>query len=156
MVDEARLEAEALFEKYLGFSVFPKEVNEHIRLEKYGFELRYKPFISLVSIRARTETWGDYGINLGQSVWVDIPLEQTHVFQHDTITLLAIPPTLFGTVYTEVSVTYKAGLFDVPKDLQKAISTVETMIKQGEIDSWNRQMPLEVLEVIDSYKKEGK
>jgi hypothetical protein len=156
MDDEARKAAEALFEKHLGYPVSPKEVTELIRLEKYGFELKQKPFISLLSVQARTEKWGDYGVDLGQSIWIDIPIEQTHVFKHDSITLLAVPPTLFGTVYTEVRATYIAGLTELPERLERAIQTVEIMIQKGELDSWNRQLPLDVLEVIDSYKKEDK
>lgn len=155
MSSEARKSAEFLIERLLGYPVSPNEVTEHIRLGNYGFELEQRPFISLISVQARTEKWGDYGIDLGPSIWIDIPVEHTRVFKHDSLTLLTIPPTLFGTVYTEVKATYKAGLEALPVDLERAIKTVEDMIEEGVINSWNRELPLEVLNVIDSYKKGG-
>lgn len=148
--------AESIIERYLGYSITPKEHEEHLKLGKYGFELTYKPFLSLVSVIARTDEWGAPGMSLGQSVWIDIPIHQVHVFTYDSITLLNAPPTLFGTAYTEVKVTYKAGLTDVPDALEEAIKTVTNLIHKGEIDSWNCQLPTDVLEVLDSYRKEDK
>lgn len=149
-------EAESLVELYLGYSISPKEHTDHLKLGKYGFELNHSPFISLVSVQARTDKWGVPGMELGESVWVGIPLEQIQVFERDSITFLLVPPTLFGTGYTEIKVTYKSGLTEVPEKLKQAIETVSALIDKGEIDSWNRQLPLEILEVTDSYKKEDK
>lgn len=145
-----------LIEQLLGYSLYPKEHTEIIKRREFGFELKYSPFTTLISVQARTDEWGYPGLNLGQSVWHDIPIDQVHIYNRDSIKFLVLPPTLFGTEYSEAKVTYKAGLTEIPKPLQEVMETVENLVDTGEINAWNCQLPNDVLEVIDSFRKEDK
>lgn len=145
-----------LIERLLGYSLSPKEHTETIKRREFGFELKHNPFISLISVQARTDEWGYQGVSLGQSVWVDIPTEHIHLYNRSSVKYLVLPPTLFGTEYSEVRVTYKAGLSTIPESLQKALETVEHLVDTGEINAWNCLLPNNVLEVIDSFRKEDK
>lgn len=145
-----------LVERLLGYSLFPKEHTEIIKKREFGFELKYSPFTSLMSVQARTDEWGYQGASLGQSVWMDIPLDQIQVYQRNSHTFLVLPPTLFGTEYSEIQATYKAGLTEIPEPLQKVLETVDHLVDTGEINAWNCQLPNEILEVIDSFRKEDK
>lgn len=145
--------AESVFDHFLGFHLGEKEYEEQLRIGKYGFEIPHMPLIKLISVQGKTENWGPIDFDFGESAWNDIEVEQVSVHPYPNFTLLYVPPTLFGTPYTAVKAKYTAGLQEFPLDVQGSIQIIASLIEKHEIDEWNCQLPVSVLDVIEKYKR---
>lgn len=142
--------AKEIFERFVGYKVFPRIVCEDVHYGPAGAELTHVPVIKLISVQGRARHIHDF---FGHTDWIDIPLSEAILHQKDGRAAVTLPPTLFGTPYVEARVTYEAGLTVIPDDIKEAVKTIIDGVRAGEIDRVNCLLPVEVLEVISRYRK---
>lgn len=143
--------AKAIFERRVGYRVFHHTVREEAPYQPFGVELKQTPVIRLVSVQARANHIYD-GI-FGQTDWVEIPVNQVVLHRKDDRAAITLPPTVFGTPYSAVRITYEAGLTTLPADIEEAVQMIAQGLRTGEIDPSSSSLPVPVLEVISRYRK---
>jgi hypothetical protein len=150
--------AEAIFERLLGYPLLETEHTETLKYMPGGVSIKNVPVHSLVRIRARTSDGGhyffDYGRHFGSTDWIEIDPTHVLLFKTSQFASVTLPPSIFGTPYEEVEIIYRAGLKEAPVQVQHAIVQIAKMLVNGEIDEWHCFLPDEVLDVIESYRKE--
>jgi hypothetical protein len=145
--------AELLFERYVGYKIQLNTYTEVLHYGDKGAVIRDDKVIEILSIRAKAAAWVFENF-FGGTEWEDIDLAQTVIHEKDGYLYINLPPTLFGTAYSEVEVTYISGHQSVPDDMLDAIQEIESLLKQGVITEWNCILPVSVLDVINKYRKE--
>lgn len=145
--------AAQIFTRYVGYDVFRRTVTESVRYErKMGFRLRNTPCIRLIDIKGMAEEWL-YEESFGNTDFIAISLGDVTVHQKDDIVALTVPPTMFGTAYSVLEVTYETGFDPLPKDIEQALHEIDSLLENGQITEWNCMLPISVLDVIDKYRK---
>lgn len=149
-------EALYLFERYLGYKLLETEYTERYRYGWHGALLKNDYVKRIVSVKGRTDSWGDWMSNdaFHESVWIDINPEHCDLHTRGKVSAVTVPSTIFGTRYTEVEVTYVAGLKKMPEDVKEAVNEIASLLRSGDITDWNCIFPNSVHDVLDKYRKE--
>lgn len=142
--------AKEILERRLGYRLFQRTVTEKLLYEPHGVELKHTPVIRLLSVQARANHYHDI---FGQTDWIDIPIDSVILHQKDNRAAITLPLTIFGTPYTEVKITYEAGLSDPPAEIKEAVQLIAEGLSTGEIDPATGRLPVQVLEVISRHRK---
>jgi hypothetical protein len=145
--------AEAIFERSIGYKLRMYEYTDTLQYGAQGAVIRNDQVIEILSVRAKASMW-EYENFFGNTDWVDIDLGEIVQTEKDGFIYLYLPPTLFGTLYHSVEVTYIAGYSEIPEEIILAIQEIASLLKSGQITEWNCIMPVSVLDVIDKYRKE--
>jgi hypothetical protein len=145
--------AEALFERHVGYKIRLDTYTKTFHYDDNGAVIRSDNVVEILSIRAKSSSWM-YENFFGNTDWRDIDLEHVVTHERDGFLYVNLPPTLFGTAYTEVEITYVAGHERIPDDMIGAILEIERLLKDGTITEWNCILPVHVLDVINKYRKE--
>lgn len=145
--------AEAIFERSIGYKI---KLDTYTKTLNYGLDgavIRNDKVIEILSIRAKASSWV-FESFFGQTEWTDIDLAHVVTHMKDGFLYVNLPPTLFGTPYSEVEITYVAGYESVPEDMVDAIREIESLLVSGQITEWNCILPVSVLDVVNKYRKE--
>ncbi|HDR8003424.1 TPA: hypothetical protein QCY70_004939 [Bacillus cereus] len=146
--------AEALFNRYVGRKVKAERYSEQLRYDgAMGAKLSQTPVVRIVSVKAKTSNW-DYNDFFGDTKYIDIDLDQVSLEAKGEATHITLPPTMFGTDYSDVEVEYIAGLEEIPQDVTAAIKEIASLLRTGQITEWNCILPVSIIDVIDKYRKE--
>lgn len=146
--------AEAIFERFVGYQIKLNTYTKTFRYdEQYGVLIRNDLINEIVQIRAKASVW-EFESVFGDTEWVDINLSEIVTHVGNGSMYITLPPTMFGTTYSDVEVTYIAGHSDVPEDIIGAIIEIERLLTVGTITEWNCILPVSVLDVINKYRKE--
>jgi hypothetical protein len=146
--------AKAIFERYIGYKV---NVNTYTKTMKYDLDgalIRNDKVVEILSIRAKSANWVYQGY-FGSTEWYDINLQDVVIHERNGYLYVNLPPTLFGTDYSEIEITYIAGHEQIPADMVDAVQEIERLLIEGTITEWNCILPVTVLDVIEKYRKEG-
>jgi hypothetical protein len=145
--------AEALFERFIGDRIQLNTYTVTLDYGDKGAEIRNDKVVDILSVRAKASTWifEDF---FGNTDMVDIDMTQVVTHWIDGSLHINLPPTLFGTPYKEVEVTYVAGYEKIPEDILTALREIEDLLRKGTITEWNCILPVSVLDVINKYRKE--
>jgi hypothetical protein len=146
--------AQALFERYVGYQINLNTYTKTLKYDLDGALIRNDKVVEILSIRAKTSNWL-YQNYFGSTEWFDISLEDVVIHERDGYLYVNLPPTLFDTTYSEVEITYIAGHERVPSDMVDAIQHIERLLIEGTITEWNCILPINVIDVINKYRKEG-
>lgn len=145
--------AQSLFERYIGYKFELSTYTAVVVYSERGAILNSTNVSSIISVRARASEWG-YVQYFGNTNWIDISMEHVVIHDKDGRPHLVLPPTMFGTDYSEIEVTYVAGYERIPDDIIFAIREIEQLLGDGTITEWNCILPVTVLDVINKYRKE--
>jgi hypothetical protein len=145
--------AEALFERFIGDRIQLDTYTVTLDYGDKGAVIRNSNVVDVLSVRAKASTWvfEDF---FGNTEWVDIDMTQIVTHWKDGKLHINLPPTLFGTSYKEVEVTYVAGYEEIPEDIIAALREIEDLLRKGTITEWNCILPVSILDVINKYRKE--
>jgi hypothetical protein len=146
--------AEAIFERYVGYHLNLKTyINIFPYSDENGAVIRNDKVVDILTIRAKANQWM-FEKYFGETQWTDIDLNHVVTHEKDGFTYVSIPPTVFGTSYSDVEITYLAGHERIPDDIIDAILEIDRLLEDGTISEWNCTLPVPVLETIEKYKKE--
>lgn len=151
--DPYSAQAEALFERLIGYNLIETEYTERSQYELGGYIVKHTPFVRLINVRALTDGW-EYVNYFGKTSWSVVPLNVVTTHKKDVRALIELPPSIYGSLYTEIEVTYTAGLKEAPDDVKDALSQMASLLKSGDITEWRVILPNDVLDVIHRYRKE--
>jgi hypothetical protein len=145
--------AEALFERFIGDRIQLDTYTDSLPYGDIGTIIRNDKVVDILKVRAKASNWvfEDF---FGNTEWVDIDMSQVVTHWKDGRLHINLPPTLFGTPYKEVEVTYVAGYEEIPEDILTALREIESLLRNGTITEWNCTLPVSVLDVINKYRKE--
>lgn len=145
--DESTLHvAESLFERYVGRRLSVDMYEETVPIVRFHGSLRHTPVVEVLSIRARCEN----------SAYVPWALDGD--VKPDSVTpdgRISLPSTIFGESYTSASVTYLAGMSDVPDEVERCVLEIVARLAAREMDEWSGPSVLsdEAQETIDRYRE---
>lgn len=146
--------AESLFEQLVGYQL---HLNTYQKKFPYSNEngcvIRDDKVVEILSIRAKSDDWV-FDEFFGETSWLDIDMNHVVIHEKNGVTYVNLPPTLFGTSYSEVEVTYIAGHQRIPEDIISTILEINRLLEDETISEWNRTLPVHVLEIVEKYKKE--
>ena len=145
-VEDDLLEAEEMFERFIGYSFAVSTRSEVLSFSKhtgYQIKLRDMPLKIL-----KCEGYLKYAPMMFEG-WVEVTLE--HVGQLGKV--LDIPPSIFQVPYDKVRVEYLAGTTEIPEDICLAIQEIADHLKKENINSWNLPLSAATLKVITKYKR---
>lgn len=145
--------AEALFERFVGNRIQLETYTVTLDYGDKGAVIRNDKVVDVLNVRAKASTWlfEDF---FGNTDMIDIDMTQIVTHWLDGNLHINLPPTLFGTPYKEVEVTYVAGYEKIPEDIITALHEIEDLLRAGTITEWNCILPVSVLDVINKYRKE--
>lgn len=153
-VDSPHVEhAEALFERLVGYSLVSRVYSESGECVQGAFALSHHNVTNVLDVKGRTNDW-TFSEVFGKTDWTPINLADVFTSSRKDATVVHIPPTLFGTLYTEADVTYEAGVKEAPQDVKDAILKIADLIASNEITEWNTNVPDDVSVVIERYRRE--
>jgi hypothetical protein len=146
--------AENLFDRFLGRTLALTTHKDSGRYDKSRncFMLTNTPFVELVSINGRVKSWF-YSEIIGATGLIYIPKEDVVIHRKDDKVAVSLPPSLYGPAYDEVEIEYKAGLTDIPQDINDAILEIAKLLDKGDINEWNCMLPETVIDVINKYQR---
>jgi hypothetical protein len=150
-------QALSLFERFSGISFSVTKREEVLRNHVRGVVLTHSPVVELLSFEGRTDNGGfffNYKEIFGTTEWQTIDSSHVHISDYRNKKAVTFPPSIFGTPYTEVRVTYLSGISTLPEDVQTSIKQIAELLQSGEITMWNAFLPVEILDVIEKYRKE--
>jgi hypothetical protein len=146
--------AEALFERLVGYQLNLKTYSKIFPYSNdHGVVIRNDKVVEILDVKAKATEWV-YENFFGGTGWSQIDLSHIVISEKDGVVYVTLPPTLFGTSYSDVEITYTAGHERIPDDIIYAITEINRLLEDGTISEWNCTLPVPVLEVIEKYKKE--
>lgn len=146
--------AEALFERHIGYKINLDTYTKTLKYDLDGAVIRNDTVVEILSIRAKAANWL-YENYFGSTEWFDINLVDVVIHERDGYLYINLPPTLFGTEYAEIEITYVSGHERIPAEMVDAIQQIERLLIEGTITEWNCILPVSVIDVINKYRKEG-
>jgi hypothetical protein len=132
-----------------------REYEEIVRISPVGFPLKNIPVVKIISVYGKTSQSGifEYGKFFGSTDWIELDTNDIVVHTKDDLISLSLPPSLFGTPYEEAKIKYVAGIAETPHDVEEVILEIARLLNAGEIDEWRCFLPVEILDVIEKYRK---
>lgn len=144
--DRDDLQAEALFERFIGYAYAKKLITEvHQFNKKYGYQVQLKEEpIEVVEVRGFIKY-----PELKFENWAVIPIKA--VYQQGRV--LHIPPSIFGVPFQKVEVRYYGGTEDIPEDIREAVSELSEHLAKENINEWNIPLSPKSLTTIAKYRR---
>lgn len=145
--------AKAIFERFVGYRIEEDIYIEETRcVDNNTPLLKISPVQEIISVKAKAKHL--HSRFFGSTDWVNIDHGHFVIHKQEDKVAISLPPTLFGTEYSQAIVTYKAGLKIVPDDVTTALNEIASLLENGSITEWNCMLPVSVLDVIHRYRKE--
>ena len=145
-IKEERPEAEALFERLIGYSY---AVATHIENHTFGkntgcqIKLNYMPVAIL-----KCEGYLVFD-ELRFKDWMAIPI--ANICQMGQV--LDIPPSIFQVPFEKIRVIYLAGEIEIPEEIRGAVQEIADLLADEDMNEWNLPLSQSTLDVIGKYKK---
>lgn len=145
--------AEALFERFVGYKIRLSTYAIVIPNDPRGAKIPDDKVVEIHKVRAMASEWM-FDKYFGNTGWTDIDSDHMVIHHHDGFYYISVHPTLFGTDYDRIEVTYTAGHVKLPDDMISAILEMQRLIEEDIINEWNCILPAHIVDVVDKYRKE--
>lgn len=121
--------AERLFERFVGCVLAEQSYTETVLIDNCRGRLKNTPVTQILECKAR----------LLDSTFVpwtmtdDIAPGDVREWHGNVV----LPPSLFGESYDQATVTYLAGLAEIPQDIENAVASIYRALVDRSLDEWS-------------------
>lgn len=136
--------AEEILERLLGHSFAIKEYTVEYELGKSHSQIHLLNHKGITKCRGFVEF-----PEMMFSGWCDVPVEAISIIDD----VLDIPPSIFGTKYKKVEITYRAGSEEIPQELQDAVIEISDELAKHGAMIWNIPLSERTLMAIRKYHR---